>query len=58
MTNSPFDALRSINRKHLHQIWLKAREGKMEGLTARSSGLARSCSITLMNTSRNSSLPM
>lgn len=33
MTNSPFDALRSINRKHLHQIWLKAREGKMEGLT-------------------------
>ena len=33
MTNSPFDALRRVNRKDLHQIWLKAREGKMEGLT-------------------------
>ena len=33
MTNSPFDALRSVNRRDLHQIWLKAREGKMEGLT-------------------------
>ena len=33
MTNLPFDALRSVNRRDLHQIWLKAREGKMEGLT-------------------------
>ena len=33
MTDSPFDALRNVNRKDLHRIWLKAREGKMEGLT-------------------------
>src|SRR5512137_926434 len=41
MTNSPFDALRSVNRKDLHQIWLKAREGKMEGLTEEEQRLGR-----------------
>lgn len=33
MNDSIFEALRQVNREHLHHIWRRAQEGKLEGLT-------------------------
>ena len=33
MDDSVFDTLRGINRKHFHDIWKKAQNGELQGLT-------------------------